>query len=62
MFDRGSRVSTPSGNGIVIYRRMRGPDYSEVDVYSVKLDEPIPSDRPYTGTIFSAEEVKEFQP
>ena len=62
MFDKGDRVMTPQGPGVVIYRRMAGPDYRNVEAYSVCLDHkkaasekpPFPS---YTGTVFPAEEV-----
>jgi hypothetical protein len=62
-FDRGSRVTTPEGTGTVLYRRMRPPDYSEVEVYSVCLDsKKAESERPpfpfYSGTIFSAEDCQ----
>jgi len=62
MFDMNDRVTTPKGNGKVAYRRMRSPDYIEVEAYSVILDSameaanlpPFPS---ITGTIFSAKDV-----
>jgi hypothetical protein len=61
-FNKGDRVMTPGGAGSVVYKRMRGPTFSEVDVYSVFLDTkkeeclkpPFPS---YTGTIYKAEMV-----
>jgi hypothetical protein len=62
MFDKDDRVMTTKGAGIVAYRRMRAPEYSEVEAYSIALDDkveatkhpPFPS---YTGTILPAEDV-----
>jgi hypothetical protein len=63
MLTKGDRVSTPLGNGSVLWKRMLGPDYRDVDSYSIELDskkaealvEPFPF---YNGTIFPAEEVQ----
>ncbi len=62
-FNKGDRVVTHLGPGEVVYKRMKPPTYSEVEVYSVCLDAkkaaseqpPFPS---YTGTIVKAEDVK----
>ncbi len=62
-FDKGDRVMTHLGPGTVVYKRMKPPTFSEVEVYSVCLDHrkaesekpPFPS---YTGTIIKAEDVK----
>lgn len=64
MFDKGDRVLTPSGRGTIYYKRMRAPDYSKVESYSVKLDKMMTSTNhnfeTYNGTIFPAEEVQEL--
>lgn len=52
MFDTGDRVNTTLGPGRVVYRRMKPPNYSEVDAYSVKLD-----GKQHAGTILGAEKV-----
>lgn len=60
-FEKGDRVSTPLGPGVVVYKRYGSSD-SEVAAYSVALDHkvaamqlpPFPS---YTGTIFAANDV-----
>ena len=55
MFCQGDRVRTPQGDGTVAYARMAPPTFSEVEVYSVKLDaERRPT---YQGTIFKAADV-----
>lgn len=64
VFDKGDRVMTHLGPGEVVYKRMAPPTYSEVEVYSVRLDSkkaaseqpPFPS---YTGTIVKADQVRE---
>lgn len=48
----GDRVYTPQGVGVVVYRRMRPPEFSAVACYSVKLD-----GREHAGAIFAAELV-----
>ena len=63
MFDKGKRVTTPSGPGTVVYCRFTPPTYSEPEAYSVCLDsKKAESERPpfnsYTGTIFKADMVK----
>ena len=50
------RVTTPMGEGTVVYCRMAPPTYSEAQVYSVKLDCKAEQDG-YTGTIFPAGKV-----
>lgn len=63
MFEKGDRVNTPMGTGKVLYKRMKGPEYSEVSAYCVLLDKevdkmmmpPFPS---YSGTIFAADKVE----
>lgn len=56
MFDKGDRVTTPGGPGKVVYRRMKPPTYSEVDVYSVKLDT---TENPsYYGSLYPADKVE----
>ena len=62
MFEKGERVQTPMGSGSIVYSRMGGKNYSEVEAYSVFLDSkkaemerpPFPS---YNGTIFPASDV-----
>lgn len=56
MFDKGDRVTTPGGLGTVAYKRMAAPDYSQVEVYSVRLDDKS-NIRNYTGTLYLAKEV-----
>jgi hypothetical protein len=60
-FDQFDRVKTNLGPGTVVYKRMKAPDYAEVEVYSVRLDSP---PKPYhthgAGTIFPAEDVRAF--
>jgi hypothetical protein len=63
VFKTGDRVTTPLGDGTVVYRRMRAPTYVHADVYSVHLDawraESVCASRStYTGTIFKAEHVE----
>lgn len=64
MFDKGDRVNTPNGPGSVIYKRMAGPDYTRVAMYSVCLDyRKAESEQPpfpnYSGSAFPAEEITE---
>lgn len=61
MFDRGDRVSTPDGFGTVQYRRMLPPNYSDVEVYSVRLDRKAEGSSSYTGTIYKAADVRAYQ-
>lgn len=57
-FQRGQRVKTPLGYGMVAYQRMRSPEYSEAEAVSVVLEAK--QNKPgYTGTIFRAEDVEE---
>jgi len=57
-FDQGDRVITPTGGaGEVVYKRMKAPTYSEVEVYSVRLDAR-KGDPTYTGTIYKPEMLK----
>lgn len=62
-FDKGNRVMTHLGPGTVVYKRMKPPTFSEVEVYSVCLDsKKAASEQPpfptYTGTIVKAEDCK----
>lgn len=62
MFDMYDRVVTPHGPGKVAYRRMKAPNYCEVECYSVILDSKVEASKfpPFpqiSGTIFSANEV-----
>lgn len=53
-FDAGDRVVTPSGAGVVIYRRMNpATEYREAAAYSVKLD-----GRDHAGAMFPADQVR----
>lgn len=54
---QGDRVRTPQGAGTVAYARMAPPTFSEVEVYSVKLDREAERRPNYNGTIFAAAEV-----
>jgi len=55
LLDRGARVHTPHGYGLVRYVRMAPPDYNQAEAYSVLLDD---RDGPhYSGTIFPAAQV-----
>mgnify|MGYP005611392031 FL=1 len=57
MLCRGERVRTPQGAGTVAYARMAPPTFSEVEVYSVKLDREAERRPTYQGTIFVAADV-----
>lgn len=57
MFCAGDRVRTPQGAGTVAYARMAPPTFSEVEVYSVKLDYEAERRPTYQGTIFAAADV-----
>ncbi len=66
MFDKDARVMTHLGPGTVVYRRMKPPTYSEVEVYSVCLDhKKAESEKPpfntYTGTIVPADKVGKLE-
>lgn len=53
-FTQGDRVVTPSGAGVVQYRRMDpATEFREVATYSVKLDE-----RDHAGVLFAADQVR----
>jgi hypothetical protein len=55
IFEPGDEVMTPGGSGRVAYKRMAPPTYSEVDVYSVRLDKDWhPGNPHYSGTIYPA--------
>jgi len=54
---QGTRVDTPLGRGTVVSRRMRPPNYSEIDAVSVRLDSRR-EDRRYTGTMFDIKDVE----
>lgn len=63
MFDKGSRVMTSHGPGVVLYKRMASPTYTEVSVYCVCIDaKKAESEKPpfpfYNGTIVPAGDVK----
>lgn len=53
MFDKGDRVQTPHGAGVVVYRRMAPPSYAEVEAHSVKLD-----GKNHVGSMYAAEKVR----
>lgn len=53
----GDRVQTRLGVGVVVYRRMAGLSYCEVEAYSVRLDFRV-NDLGYTGTMFPAVQVR----
>lgn len=63
MFCKGDKVVTPKGPGTVVYTRMKAPDYSQPEAYSVLLDSakqaseqpPFPT---ASGTIFPSDEVE----
>ena len=57
MFCKGERVRTPQGAGTVVYARMAPPAFSDVEVYSVRLDHEARQRPKYQGTIFSATDV-----
>lgn len=52
-FDAGDRVMTPRGPGVIVYRTMKAPSYSEPKAYSVKLDGVV-----HTGVMYSAAKVQ----
>lgn len=52
-FEFGDIVSTPLGNGKVLYKRMKAPDYAIVEAYSVAVGSNS------NGAIFPAEQVSE---
>mgnify|MGYP003403044754 CR=1 FL=1 len=56
MYDKGDKVSTPDGLGTVVYKRMKAPDYSKVEVYSVRIDSKCNTTN-YSGTIYLAKDV-----
>ncbi len=62
---KGDRVKVKVGEvvktGTVMYVRFKGPEYTEVDAVSVRLDDRI-SDIRYTGTVVSADQVIEYLP
>lgn len=53
---RGQRVNTPKGPGIVNYWRMAAPNYTEMEVVSVRLEHR-EQDIGYEGTIFPINQV-----
>lgn len=55
-FEKNQRVSTPEGNGSVVYQRLIAPDYRNAIAVSVRLDKRV-SDISYHGTIFPADKV-----
>lgn len=62
MFDSGTRVKTPKGNGKIAYCRMKGPNYYEVECYSVVLDTSVAASKlppfpKYAATIFPASDI-----
>jgi len=62
-FNKGDRVTTHLGPGTVVYKRMKPPTFSEVEVYSVCLDhKKAESEKPpfssYSGTIVKAEDCQ----
>lgn len=61
MFCQGERVRTPQGDGTVAYARMAPPMFSEVEVYSVKLDAELERRPTYQGTIFKATDVAKLE-
>ncbi len=56
LFDKGDKVLTPGGTGVVSWRRMAGPDYSQAASYSVMLDSELSNPR-YNGTVYPADKV-----
>lgn len=58
---QGSRVRTTQGAGTVAYARMAPPTFSEVEVYSVKLDAELELRPTYQGTIFKAADVAKLE-
>jgi hypothetical protein len=55
VFERGERVKCPDGLGMVMYRRMKPPSYSEAESYSILLDSN--QWKNYAGTIYPADQV-----
>jgi hypothetical protein len=55
-YNQGDRVMTPYGSGSVQYIRLCPPDFRDVQVVSVYLDDKS-TDRRYYGTLFSPNEV-----
>jgi hypothetical protein len=51
------RVSTPLGNGIVLFAKYRESDYNDLESVSVLLDSKA-EDTTYEGTIFPIEQVR----
>lgn len=60
VFTKHTSVMTPGGKGKIVYARMAPPDYSEVAVYSVLLDNANHYAN-YSGSIYPAEDVKEIK-
>lgn len=64
LFNRGQRVSTHLGAGVVLWRRLKAPEFTEALTYGVFLDsEKDKSNKPpyptYTGTVVEADKVTE---
>lgn len=59
-FETGHPVMTPMGTGIIVFKRMSPPNYSEAAAYSVRLDSR-KHETQYSGTMFSANEVQDYK-
>lgn len=58
IFQKDERVNTPQGEGVVVYQRMKAPNYSDAEAVSVCLDSKKDwIGLGYAGTTFLAEEV-----
>lgn len=58
-YNRGERVQTPMGPGVVNYVRMEPPTFAFPSVYSILLDSN-KDDQLYGGTIFDANVVSDI--
>lgn len=59
-FNVGDKVQTKYGDGVVVYKRMAGPDYSEASSYSVCLDH-LKYKISYSGTMVFPSELQAYE-
>jgi hypothetical protein len=54
---QGTRVDTPLGRGTVMYRRMKPPNFTEIDAVSVSLDKESGRWGRHKGAMFNVKDV-----
>lgn len=59
-FYKDEKVKTSLGVGVVVYQRMKAPDYAEAEAVSIKLIHR-QDEKDYQGTMFPASEVTKLQ-